>query len=35
MTNQEVKSSEIHELAQQTMASAHLQEAYRSSTLRL
>jgi L-lactate dehydrogenase complex protein LldF len=35
MTNQEVKSSEIHELAQKTMASAHLQEAYRSSTLRL
>jgi L-lactate dehydrogenase complex protein LldF len=31
----EIHSNEIHELARQNLADAHLQEAYRSSTLRL
>ena len=35
MSETEIQSSEIHELAEKAMASPHLQEAYRSSTLRL
>jgi L-lactate dehydrogenase complex protein LldF len=35
MSEPEVQSERIHELGKQAMADAHLQEAYRSSTLRL
>jgi L-lactate dehydrogenase complex protein LldF len=35
MSDAEVQSEQIHELAHRTMADAHLEEAYRSSTLRL
>jgi L-lactate dehydrogenase complex protein LldF len=35
MSEADVQSGAIHELAEKAMASAHLQEAYRSSTLRL
>ncbi len=35
MSNEDVQSSRIHELGRKALADAHLQEAYRSSTLRL
>ena len=35
MSEAEIQSEQIHELARKAMADAHLQEAYRSSTLRL
>src|SRR5438067_4093391 len=35
MSEAEIQSEQIHELAHKAMADAHLQEAYRSSTLRL
>ena len=35
MTDPEIQSNQIHELAREAMGNAHLEEAYRSSTLRL